>query len=226
MSVSEVSPERWNELYWGGDYPSLRTLSSRFKTDAKTLAKHFRAVGIATRTRAQQNKIDWKLKKRKSTRGVSRQGNGRESFGVEMAKTHSGKRQTRDHVQKRARAIERKRTVACGWCGTRIEKAVSLLKCEHPSCSRSCGASQRQHKRCHPHTPRPLIVERLWELAEKDKPTRILIKSGPGTGTWLPHTPERLLKLGEGIGAREPEAEAVIDRQREEAQALIEKRNA
>lgn len=225
--IHTISADALEELYWGRRL-SIRDIRKLFHCCHEVIAKKMLEYGIKMRSDSEEQKNNIS----KSRKPINREilaANGKKGGSI------AGPRNIRKALaavnaksrQKSAATQMRRKRHPCCWCGLEIERKLSSLAARRTiCCGYSHSASHRNHVRHRgPNAPRPLITEALWKLAEKDKPTRERVRSGPGIGTWLPHTPERLLKLGENIGARMPEVEAVIDRQREEAQALIEKQN-
>jgi DNA-binding CsgD family transcriptional regulator len=227
-SVSELTPAALEEMYWGPDKLSFLEISRKLGCAPMTIIKYAERFGIKRRSLSEQKKVDLALGRIKNpihhAAKEKLQASASRNFGCYWGK--NAPKWTTAQKKRIGAALLREIIVPCAWCGKGVpRKPRQVRQYSYSRCSRAHGQSYSRFLQKHgPDAPRPLIVEALYKLAEKDKPTRILIKSGPGTGTWLPHTLERLLKLGKSIGAREPEAEAVIDRQREEAQALIEKR--
>jgi hypothetical protein len=84
---------------------------------------------------------------------------------------------------------------ACEWCGARIVRSHKRRRDgRYQVCSRRCGGHVLHH---HPDDPRPLIADRLVEIARE---------------RGHPYTPERLTRWGEPLGARDAEILSALDR--------------
>ena len=200
--VRDISRERWWELYWAPEsgHPSTRELAERFGVNYMTVVRAMKSKGVRLRTQSEQRRASMK-----SGRWTPPAGNV-DNFG--------GKRARPNMVPalraKIARALERSVEVPCGWCGEVVERKPHRLRQRKPFCSRVHSGKYTRHMTCRPDEPRPLIVDRLWQLTEaRLKPLRERDRQG----VLLANSYEHVERVGQEIGAREPEILAVLEKQ-------------
>lgn len=191
-----ISGERWQEVYWSEERPSLSVLAGRFRVSIKHLRTVLLARGIRLRTAAEQLAIDGRKGRRK---GVGRPGpftaadyaRHRETMEAGIRKRSENQEWRRNNGLAHRKKEER----LCQWCGETVVRVPSLFRVppERTYCCRSCANRHFHHNRQTPEEPRPLILGRL--LAALD--------NGPATA-------ERLERLAARVGARDPELLAVV----------------
>lgn len=188
----EISPERWRELYWGEEKPSVIELSRRFGVGDGVVRRIFKAKGIKLRSNAEQQKIEYRAGRH---RPPDRKGKTPSTAATQRRNTGAGMRAAHspEAIRRLALSLQRSETRRCCWCGASVTKIPSAFRTERVYCSLSCSAYHRWHLRRDPEAPRPLLLEKMRDALGK----------GRVTG-------ERLERLAEEIGAGDPEIIAVM----------------
>lgn len=204
----EVTRDRWMELYWGPERPSLSTLAVQMSDLAghHVSVKHLRAVlthhGIAIRSPAEQLRIDGALGRRAEygpPAFADLPPETQASVRAKVAAAKTGRRQSAAHRRNNGIAHRKSVTRPCAWCAAPVTRLPCLMRRVPPErtyCNLSCANHGMHWRRRFPDTPRPLVLARLRESLGGDPPTLA-----------------RLERLAEPLGAgpREIEALALAD---------------
>lgn len=195
----EISGERWRELYWGPDRPSLISLARQFGCSDNFIKSRLELHGIAIRTNGEQQKANFERGKQKAWA----KGTGQPpAFIRQMSETQKADHYRKVHsrldrsylrtkgVRSRiADALRKPETRRCSWCGIPITRPPHRFSGKTQFCETSHASRFRSFRRQHGEgAPRPLLLEALAK-ALGDKP----------------RTPENVEKWAERIGAGEPE---------------------
>lgn len=193
----DYTAARLTELYWGPERPSLPTLAARLRADTgcRIAVKHLRAVlkahGIRIRTPVDQLAIDGRMGRRAAYAG---HGNfTSEDYARNREAMLAGvKKRCRNHdyLRRMGEAHRKSETRVCAWCGTPVTRIPCLFRTppERTYHNRACANAGQAHRRRHPDSPRPRIVEAMRTAL------------GPRPPTW-----EHLEPLAARFGATEEE---------------------
>lgn len=199
LDVHTISAQRWSEIYWADDKPSVRELARRLNANETTIRDCLVRAGVGLRTASEQQSIDLARGRRPPSPAPPQPAPERR---FDIGSLYRGKRlpaSTR-------RAVSEARTVwvgaCCSWCGALLRRKPHQLK-QYPlsACGRSCSSSLMRFRQRHgPDAPRPLIVDRLVTLARTKG---------------RPYTYLRVERLMGECGAKVAEVEAALDRLQE-----------
>lgn len=199
-----ISADRWHELYWGGDFPSLNTLRDRLfeMFDKRFALAHIRAVlrehGFHIRTPAEQLRLEAAFGRHRggTTRFDDWPPEVQELYRQRMSAAQKGKRKSKEHLRKLGVAHRRLETRLCMWCSAPITRRPCLFR-QGPHgtfCSVSHANSLRFWRKRHgENASRPLILMALRER----------LAGGPANL-------ERAEELGATLGATEDEIFEVL----------------
>lgn len=193
----EISRDRLWELYWGPERPSLSTLAKQLGLSGGHLSRILAEHGIATRTGAEQVRIDGKMGRRPwgNPRFFDQPPERQAEIKAKQSAAKTGKKQSKAHVRNNVRARQKSETRPCAWCAapvTRIPCRFTLSPRVY--CGHSCANYGSNWRRRFPDTPRPLILLRLKALLQSRPPTLALLERlAPECGAGDPEIQELIL---------------------------------
>jgi hypothetical protein len=177
----------------------MHALAARFEIKPELVKECLVSAGITLRSYSEQCSIEFKMGRRKVPENVLVLAKSRKPIrtaeGIEKsrawAKNHLNKLGCAAYCRK---SEDARVYLPCYWCGEVLSTTpYRAAAYERRYCCKAHSCKGMQHVKRRPDTPRPLIVARLRELNKG----------------W-PNTFERLEKVGQQIGAREPEILEVL----------------